>query len=138
MQHVYKNHGFLTIYIGVKCRTIILLTYWLSLPVQVVKKLCVAGKHAAARGTGDKPLLSVAPHVFSQTIPNLEESVAACKSEIKMDTPYNKERSSFNMCLISHTIPLAEKSLLLLCKRLLLSAFNVIVHMTVEPLRIVK
>lgn len=60
--------------------------------MQVVKKLCVAGKHAATRGTGYKPLLSVAPHVFSQTIPNLEESVTACKSEMTMDTPYMLEK----------------------------------------------
>lgn len=53
-------------------------------------------------------------------------------------TCQKRERASFNMCLSSRTIPLAEESLLLLCKRLLLSAFNVIVHMTVEPLRIVK
>lgn len=108
--------------------------------MQVVKKFCVAGKHAATCWTGYKPLLSVATHVFSQTIPDLEESITACNKHIT--TLYiclKKERTCFKMCLLSHTIPLAEESLLLLlCKRLLLSTLNMIVHMTVEPLRIVK
>lgn len=117
----------------------ILLTYWISLPVQVVKKFCVAGKHAATCWTGYKPLLSVATHVFSQTIPDLEESVTACNTHIQtLYTCLKKERTCFKMCLLSHTTPLAEESLLLLCKRLLLSTLNMIVHMTVEPLRIVK
>lgn len=60
-----------------------LLTYGISLPVQVVKKFGVAGKHAATRWTGYKPLLSVAAHVFSQTIPDLEESVTACNTRMK-------------------------------------------------------
>lgn len=108
--------------------------------MQVVKKLCIAGKHATTRGTGYKSLLSVTTHVFPQTIPDLEERVAAYSRQIKtVDIKcQKKERASFKMCLLKHTIPLAEESLLLLCKRLLLGAFNVIVHMTVEPLGIVK
>lgn len=55
------------------------LTYWLGLPVEVVEQLCVAGEHAAACRTGDESLLSVASHVFSQTVPDLEKGVAACE-----------------------------------------------------------
>lgn len=61
----------------------VLPTYWLGLPVQVVKQLCVAGEHAAAGRTGHKSLLGVASHVFSQTVPYLEESVTACNKDIK-------------------------------------------------------
>lgn len=61
----------------------VLLTYWLGLPVQVVKQLCVAGEHAATSRTGYKSLLSVAPHVFSQTVPDLEESITACNRDMK-------------------------------------------------------
>lgn len=53
-------------------------TYRLGLPEEVVEQLCVAGEHAATHGTGDESFLSVAPHVFPQPIPNLEEGVAAC------------------------------------------------------------
>ncbi len=60
----------------------VLLTYGLGLPVQVVKQLSVAGEHAATRGTGYQPLLSVAPHVFSQTVPDLEESITAWNKNI--------------------------------------------------------
>lgn len=59
------------------------LTHWLGLSVEVVKQLCVAGEHAATRGTGYKPLLSVAPHVFSQAVPDLEEGIAACERNRK-------------------------------------------------------
>lgn len=59
------------------------LTDWLGLPVKVVKQLRVAREHAATRGTGYESLLSVATHVFSQTIPDLEESIAACNRNMK-------------------------------------------------------
>lgn len=40
--------------------------------------------------------------------------------------------------IISHTCPVAEESLLLLWERLWLGTFNVIVNVSVEPLRIVE
>jgi len=40
--------------------------------------------------------------------------------------------------LHSHTCPVAEERLLLLWKRLLLSTFHMVVHMTVEPFRIIE
>lgn len=86
--------------------------YGLGLPVKVVKQFSVAGEQAATCRTGDESLLSVAPHVFSQTVLDLKEGIAAC--------------------------PVAEERLLLLCKSLWLSTFYVIVHMSVEPLRIIK
>lgn len=105
----------------------------------MVKKFGVAGKHGATRWTGYKPLLSVATHVFSQTIPDLEESITACNTYIEtLFTWLKKERTCFKMCLLSRTTPLAEEGLLLVCKGLLLSTLHMIVHMTVEPLRIVK
>lgn len=85
--------------------------YWLHLPLEVVKQLSVAGKHAATCGTSHKSLLSVAPHVFPQPVPDLEEGIAP--------RPAAKER-------------------LLLGKRLLLCTFYVIVHVAVEPLWIIK
>lgn len=50
--------------------------------MQVVEQLGVAGEHAAAGGTGRQLLLSVAPHVFPQTVPDLEVGVAACSTDI--------------------------------------------------------
>lgn len=44
----------------------------------------------------------------------------------------------FGFLLLSRTWPVAEESLLLLQERLWLSTFNMIVHMSVEPLRIVE
>lgn len=60
-----------------------LLTVWLGLPVQVVEQLSVAGEHAAAGGTGHQLLLSVAPHVLPQAVPDLEERVTACGTDAK-------------------------------------------------------
>lgn len=60
-----------------KGRQSVPLTDWLGLPVQVVKQLRVAGEHAAAGGTRRQLLLSVAAHVLSQTVPDLEVGVAA-------------------------------------------------------------
>lgn len=81
----------------------LLLTHWISLPVQVVKEFGVAGKHAATRWTGYEPLLSVATHVFPQTIPDLEESITACNRHIK--TLYLKEERACLKCVCS-VIPL--------------------------------
>lgn len=114
----------------------------------MVEQLCVAGEHAATSRTGDKPLLSVAPHVFSQTVPDLKVSITACyreKKEGKKEYARASEgdiqelngTSQVTSCSLS-TCPVAKESLLLLWKRLWLSTFNVIVHMSVEPLRIVK
>lgn len=54
--------------------------------MQVVKQLCVAGEHAATRRTGDKALLSMAPHMFPQTVSDLEKGVAACEQNGKCHT----------------------------------------------------
>lgn len=49
----------------------------LSLPVEVIKELGVAGKHAATGGAGHQSLLSVAAEVLSEAILDLEECVTA-------------------------------------------------------------
>lgn len=51
--------------------------------MQVVEQLGVAGEHAAAGGTGRQLFLSVAPHVFSQTVPDLKVGVTACGTDVK-------------------------------------------------------
>lgn len=51
--------------------------------MQVVEQLSVAGEHAAAGGTGHQLLLSVAPHVLPQAVPDLEERVTACGTDAK-------------------------------------------------------
>lgn len=62
--------------------------------MEVVKKLCVAGEHAATGRTGDNSLLSVTPQVLSQTILDLEEGVTAYEAktkktaDIKVSQPY--------------------------------------------------
>ena len=70
------------------------LTHRLGLPVEVVEQLGVAGEHAAAGRTGDQSLLSVAPDVFSQSVADLEESVAACRREKKRTSQERHSQST--------------------------------------------
>lgn len=84
--------------------------------MEVIKQLCVAGEHAATRGAGYQPLLSVAPHVLSQTVPDLEEGIAACNTNIDYTVTANTVEHNRNVSLICNlrTCPVTEESLLLL------------------------
>lgn len=111
------------------------LTYRLGLPEEVVEQLCVAGEHAATRRTGDQSLLRVAPHVFPEPIPDLEEGVAAWKPR---DTLSEERQHEFTARFdLSPTCPAAVERLLL-GNGLLLSTFHVVVHVPVEPLGVIK
>lgn len=85
---------------------------WLSLSLDVVKELGVAGEHAAAGGAGHQALLSVAAQMLPQTVLDLKECIT--------------------------TFPAAEDGLLLVWERREPSAVSVHVHMPIEPLRVVK
>lgn len=54
-----------------------LLTLGLSLSLNVIKELGVAGEHAAAGRTGHQALLRMTAQVLAKPIFDLEESIAA-------------------------------------------------------------
>lgn len=139
IQYVQKNQFFyLTIHVELKCKKI------KSLPT---------GSACLCRWSKNLVLLAnMLPHVGQATSLSwvwlrmcslkryliLKKASQPVTVTVKHYTCLKKERKCSKRCLLSHTIPLAEESLLLLCKRLLLSTLNMIVHMTVEPLRIVE